>query len=86
MEAETQAAITLDVARTNARILVTKADNEATAILNAYETEADTYRSIMDNQGLTVEGFLSYLTTRAIESTSKDVNVNLEPPAKTTFP
>ena len=86
LEAETQANMALDVARTNARIAVAKAEAEAKAIVNAYETEAKTYKSIMENQGLTVEGFLSYLTTRAIEGASSDVNVNLDPPAKTKFP
>jgi len=86
LEAETQANMALDIARTNARIAVAKAEAEAKAILNAYQTEAETYKAIMTNQGLTVEGFLSYLTTRAIESASSDVNVNLEAPAKTKFP
>ena len=85
LETETQAKIELDVARTNARIALTKAENEAKAILTAYETEAGTYKSIMDNQGLNVEGFLAYLTTRAIE-TGDGVNVNLQAPAKTSFP
>jgi regulator of protease activity HflC (stomatin/prohibitin superfamily) len=84
-EAETQANITLDIARTNARIAIAKAQAEAKAIMNAYETEAQTYKEIMTNQGLTAEGLLSYLTTRAIESASSDVNVNLDAPAKTSY-
>ena len=54
--------------------------------MNAYSTEGGTYKEIMSNQGLTVEGLLSYLTTRAIEGASSDVNVNLEAPAKTSYP
>jgi len=84
-EAETQANITLDVAKTNARIAVAKAEAQAKAILNAYETEAQTYKEIMNNQGLTAEGLLAYLTTRAIEGANSDVNVNLDAPAKTTY-
>ena len=53
--------------------------------MNAYETEAETYHEIMTNQGLTQEGLLAYLTTRAIEGASSDVNVNLEAPAKTSY-
>ena len=85
-EAETQAKITLNIATTNARILIAKANAEAKAILNAYETEAQTYKEIMRNQGLTAEGLLAYLTTRAIESASNDISVNLDAPAKTSFP
>lgn len=85
-EAETQANITLNAARTNARIALAKADAESKAILNAYKTEADTYKSIMDSQGLSPAGLLSYLTTRAIESASSEVYVNLQAPAKTSFP
>ena len=82
LEAETQSNITLSVARTNARIAVKRAETEAKAIVKAYETEAET--SIMDNQGLSIDGFLAYLTTRAIEENRKSVNVNLESPAKAT--
>jgi len=84
-EAETQANITLDVAKTNARIAIAKAEAEAKAILNAYETEAQTYKEIMNNQGLNAEGLLAYLTTRAIESAENTINVNLDAPAKTTY-
>ena len=85
-EAETQATITLNKARTDARIAITKATSQAAAILNAYTTEAETYKSIMDNQKLTVPGLLSYMTTRAIQSADKQLYVNLDAPAKTKFP
>ena len=48
LEAKTQSNITLNIARTNARIRVKKAENEAKAILNAYVTEATTYKSVME--------------------------------------
>lgn len=86
IEAETQANITLNRARTDGRITITRATSEAKAILNAYTTEAETYKTIMDNQNLTITGFLSYLTTRAIQSVKEPVYVNLDAPAKTTFP
>lgn len=82
-EAETQAQITIDAAVTQARILKTKASSEAEAILNAYKTEANTYLAIMEKQNLTSDGLVSYLTTRAIQSASNPVYVNLEAPAKT---
>ena len=84
LEAETQSNITFSVARTNARIAVKRAETEAKAIVKAYETEAETYKSIMVNQGLSIDGFLAYLTTRAIEENRKSVNVNLDSPTKTT--
>lgn len=84
-EAETQANITLQTAQTQARITKTKAKTEADAISNAYATEAKTYSDIMIRQGLTVEGLLSYLSTRAIQSAKKPVYVGMDAPAKTKF-
>lgn len=85
-EAETQANITLNKAHTDARIMITKANAEAQAILKAYTTEAETYKQIVDNQNLTIAGLLSYLTTRAIQSVTNPIYVNLDAPAKTSFP
>lgn len=85
-EAETQAKITLNKAATDARIIITKATAESKGILNSYTTEAATYKSIMDNQNLTIAGVLSYLTTRAIQSVKNPIYVNLDAPAKTSFP
>ncbi|XP_057305170.1 uncharacterized protein LOC130642109 [Hydractinia symbiolongicarpus] len=85
-EAQTQANITLNKAHTDARIAITKANAEAEAIQNAYETEAKTYASIMIVQNLTVNGLLSYLSTRAVQTAKKDVFVNIDAPAKTSFP
>lgn len=82
-EAETQANITLNRAKTNARIKLAQAEANAKGILNAYQTEADTYSYIMESQGLSIGGMLSYLTTRAIEDAKSDVFVNLQAPAKT---
>ena len=81
LEAKTQSNITLNIARTNARIRVKKAENEAKAILNAYVTEATTYKSVMEIQNLTIDGVLAYLTTRAID-TANNININLDPPNK----
>ena len=81
-EAVTQAQITLNEAETQARILKTKARAEAEAILNAYQTEAQTYKAIMDNQKLSVKGLIAYLTTRAIQTASNPVYVNMDAPTK----
>ena len=56
------------------------------AILSAYTTEAETYKAIMKNQNLTIQGLLSYITTRAIQSMNNPIYVNLEAPAKTNLP
>ena len=71
------------MAHTNARIALKKAETEAKGILKAYETEAETYKSIMVNQGLSIDGLLAYLTTRAIEESRNSVDVNLKSPAST---
>jgi len=86
LEAETHANITLNKANTDARITIAKAEAEAKAIYNAYVTEAETYKLIMDNQNLTIDGLLAYLTTRAIQTVHSPVHVNLEAPANTKFP
>ena len=85
-EAETQANITIQTAETQARIINAKATAEADAISTAYSTEASTYKDIMAKQGLSVEGLLSYLATRAIQSAKKPVYVGLDAPAKTNYP
>lgn len=85
-EAETQANITIQAAETQSRITRTKAKSEADAITNAYATEATTYKDIMLRQSLTVQGLLSYLATRAIQSAAKPVYVGMDAPAKTSFP
>ena len=85
-EAQTQANITIQAAETQARITKTKARTEADALINAYTTEARTYKDIMTRQSLTVEGLLSYLATRAIQSAAKPVYVGIDAPAKTKFP
>ena len=84
-ESETQAQITIQDAETQARITKTKAQADADAILTAYQTEANTYKTIMEKQNLTIEGLLSYLTTRAIQSAKKPVYVGMDAPAKTKY-
>lgn len=85
-EAETQAEITLREANVQARIVRTKAQSEAEAILNAYRTEAATYLTIKTKQNLTNDGLVSYLTTRAIQTADNPIYVNMDAPAKTSFP
>lgn len=85
-EAETEANITLGVAQTNARIMISKAHIEAQGILNAFTTEAKTFEEIKILQNLTVSGLLSYITTRAIQTADKPVYVNLENPTVSSKP
>jgi len=80
LEAKTQANITMNVARSNARVKLSRASTQAHSIWNAYRTEAETYAEVKETQGLSIEGLLSYLTTRVIENVNT-VNVNLKPPA-----
>ncbi len=84
-EAETQANITIQTAETQARISNSKAQAEADAIKNAFGTEATTYKDIMKKQNLTVEGLISYLATRTIQSAAKPVYIGLDAPAKSSF-
>eukprot|EP00794_Sanderia_malayensis_P017304 gene17304-19037_t len=85
-EAETQALITIQTAETQARISKSKAQAEADAIKNAYNTEAKTYKDIMIKQNLTIEGLLTYLSIRSIQSAVKPVQLGIDTPAKTSFP
>lgn len=67
--------------------MITKALADADGIKNAYETEAETYFRIMTDQNLSTEALLSYLSIRAIQqSKTSSVYVNLDAPAKTSFP
>ena len=67
--------------------MITKANADAEGIKNAYETEAKTYSKIMKDQNLSTEALLSYLSIRAIQqSKASSVYVNLDAPAKTSFP
>lgn len=62
-----------------------RAQSQATGILNEYRQEAASYRSLMDSNGLTVEGLLAYMSVRAIAASANPVNVNLGSPAKTSY-
>ena len=67
--------------------MITKANADAEGIKNAYETEANTYSRTMTDQNLSAEALLSYLSIRAIQqSKANSVYVNLDAPAKTSFP
>ena len=71
----------------DARIMIRKAVANADGIKYAYETEAEAYARIMRDQNLSTEGLLSYLSIRAIqESSSNSLYINLDAPAKTSFP
>lgn len=83
-QAATAAQRILQTANSFAKITLDQANNTATAITNAFETEARTYASIKDGQQLTIPGFLSYLAIRAIEEKA-NVEVALDEPAQFSY-
>ncbi len=62
-----------------------RAQSQASAILNDYRQEARSYKSLMESNDLNVEGLLSYMGIRAISSASHPVHLNLQSPAKTSY-
>ena len=84
-EARTQADITIALAESKARIARTKAEAEAVAIRKAYEAEAKIYSSVMQQQNLTIEGLLSYLSVRVVGESGNTVYAGLDAPAKTKY-
>ncbi|XP_071791636.1 uncharacterized protein [Asterias amurensis] len=84
-EAETSSIITINKANSEARISLNRADAEAKAIFNQYETEAQTYVQIIDEQGLTTEGFLAYMGVRTIGLAKNPVYAGVDAPAKTSY-
>lgn len=68
-------------------LFYSRSEAEATAILNQYDKEAESYKQIMSVSGLgfTVEGFLSYLSVRVISSATNPVYISLNKPAKDSY-
>ena len=62
-----------------------RAQTEAEAILNDFTKEAEIYSQLAQTLGLDVEGFLSYLSIRALESASNPVYIGLDAPAKSSW-
>jgi len=87
LQAETEANITMDAARTQVSIKTSEALAQAKAILNEYEKEAESYKFLMSPDGLNmdVDSFLAYLGIRAIEDAVNDVQVGVDSPAKTSY-
>ena len=63
--------------------IIYRATAEAEGILNEYQEEAKTYKSLMDSNGLNTQGFLAYMGIRAIEDQDTPVFVGMDAPAKT---
>ena len=84
-QARTQSEITIALAKSKSKIAINKAKADAEAIRQAYEAEATVYSSIMNQQNLTVEGLLSYLSVRVVDETDKTVYAGLDAPAKTKY-
>lgn len=86
-EANTTRTIILDKAYSDARILESRANAEAEAIIKQYEKEAEAYKDILSDGGLgfSVEGFISYMGTRVISSAKNPVYIGLQSPAKSSY-
>eukprot|EP00241_Pyramimonas_parkeae_P007118 CAMPEP_0114249436 /NCGR_PEP_ID=MMETSP0058-20121206/14142_1 /TAXON_ID=36894 /ORGANISM="Pyramimonas parkeae, CCMP726" /LENGTH=316 /DNA_ID=CAMNT_0001362983 /DNA_START=240 /DNA_END=1193 /DNA_ORIENTATION=+ len=66
-------------ARESAALLLRDAEFQANATRITFQKEAETYAAIITTLGLTPEGFLAYLGTRAIEETEGAVLSLVEP-------
>ncbi|XP_048583089.1 uncharacterized protein LOC116603383 [Nematostella vectensis] len=77
--------ITRQKAESNAKILISKAEAKVSSILAGYKAEARAFGDMMKRQNLTVEGLLSYLSTRAIADRSTELSVSIDAPAKTKY-
>jgi len=75
---------TLDEAHNNADIAVQQALYDANTTRVYYDTESEIYKSIQEQLELSQEGFLAYLSNRALENTN-DLRVSLTEPAKTSY-
>lgn len=80
IEAKTQYNIIIEKARSESRIKVKQAHAEVEAITFQYQKEADSYKQIMDSQGLGFNstGFLSYLAIRALSSAKNPLYINMD--------
>lgn len=72
-------------ATSNAKILKSKTNAQVQSILTRYDAEARSFAILKTSQNMTVEGLLSYLSTRVIEERSTTVSVGMDAPAKTKY-
>jgi len=87
MEATTTAKIINDKARSDGRIILSRAVAAGEAILNDYRKEAETYKLLVSRNGLglNTEGFLAYLGVRTIANAKNPVNVGMKAPANPSY-
>lgn len=81
-EAKTQYNIIVEKAQSDARIKLKQAQAEVDSISFQYKKEAESYKKIMDKQGLAFNstGFLSYLAIRTISSVKNPLYISMNIP------
>lgn len=72
-------------AGSKAKILLSKANAEVSSILARYDAEATAFANLMKEQSLTVEGLLSYLSTRVLAERNSTLSVGFDAPARTKY-
>lgn len=72
-------------ASSKAKILLSKANAEVASILARYDAEATAFTNLMKEQNLTVEGLLSYLSTRVLAERNSTFSVGFDAPARTKY-
>ncbi|KAK3745340.1 hypothetical protein QZH41_018903, partial [Actinostola sp. cb2023] len=77
--------IAVQTAKSNSKILSTKTNAEVQSILSRYDAEARAFSTLKTKQNMTVEGLLSYLSTRVIAERKNTLSVGLDAPAKTKY-
>jgi hypothetical protein len=65
------------------RIRKTEASRQAESITHQFEKDTETLKNIKADLGLTNNGLISYMTSRAIARNKHDVYIGLPAPAKT---
>lgn len=84
-QAKTEAEIIVHKAQSEARIQQIRAEGQATGVLNKYRQEAQSFKSLKEANDLTTEAFLSYMAVRVIADSSNPVSIGIKAPAKTSY-
>lgn len=77
--------IAVQTATSNSKILKTKTDAEVQSILTRYDAEARAFATLKQAQNMTVDGLLSYLSTRVVAERNNTLSVGMDAPAKTKY-
>jgi len=77
--------IAVQTANSNAKIVRSKTNAQVQSILSQYNAEAKAFSSLKNAQNMTVEGLLSYLSTRVIAERTDSLSVGMDAPAKTKY-